>query len=85
MPSFFGFSFVSRQEVIEAQRKLLLIKERQLNDWKRATLAQARAAQEVALAARLAIESPEIDMRDDFDALLREIGYQVARLEEEVV
>ena len=85
MPSFFGFNFVSRQEIIEAQRKLLFIRERQIDDWKRATLTQARAAAEIALAARLAIESPEVDLRDEFDTLLREVSYQVARLEEEVV
>lgn len=81
----FGFSYVSRREIIEAQRKLLAIRERQIEDWKRATLAQARAAMEVALAARIAIDTPEVDLRDEFDGLLREISYQVARLEEEVV
>ena len=85
MVSFLGFRFVSRQEIIDAQRNLLRLREEQLELWKRSTLAEARAAQEVALAARLAIESPEIDMRDEFDTLLQELSYHVARLEEEVV
>ena len=88
MPSFIESlraRYVTKQEVIEAQRKLIAIKDRQIAEWKRACLEQTKASEQVCLAARLALESPEIDLRDDFETLLREIGDQRARLEEQII
>lgn len=85
MPIFFRDRWVTKQEIINAQRALLEIRHREIEEWKRACLAQTRAAVEVALAARIAIESPEIDLRDEFDDLLRELRDQAARLEEQVL
>lgn len=77
--------YVTKNEMIEAQRKLIAIKNHQIAEWQRACLSQTQAAEQVALAARLAIESPEIDLREEFDLLLREIGDQRARLEEQII
>jgi hypothetical protein len=51
----------------------------------RGVLAANRALLEMAIAHRVSIECPEIDIRDDLDALIEKLTDQVAVLEELIV
>lgn len=71
--------FMNRQtEVIEAQ-------EAEIVQLKLAVLANQQAYRDLAVAFRIALEKPEVDLRDDLDLLIRDLSDQVATLEEHFV
>jgi monomeric isocitrate dehydrogenase len=56
-----------------------------IEEWKRLNLQHARSGYDMAVAWRVSMEAPEVDLRDEVDSLVTEWGDQVARLEEQVV
>lgn len=57
----------------------------QIEEWQLLALNAQRAARDIAIAARVAMEKPECDVREEFDGLITELGDSVARLEERIV
>jgi len=66
---------------------VLLIRQREteIEELQRSALALQVAARDLAIAWRLSIEAPEVDLRDDLDALIRDLSDQVAQIQEHVV
>jgi hypothetical protein len=53
--------------------------------WQRNALAAMKATLDLAIAWRVAIERPEVDLRDDLDAMIQNISDEVAQAEEHIV
>lgn len=51
----------------------------------RAVLESHRQALDIAVAWRIALECPEVDLREDIDGLIRRLHDEIAKLEEQVV
>lgn len=56
-----------------------------IEEWQRLTLMTTREAHGMAVAWRLSMETPEIDIRDDVEKVIREYEDQIARLSEQIV
>lgn len=65
--------------------ELALWQNARIDEWKKLNLSHAREGRDMALAWRVSLESPDVDIRDEVDALIVEWSDQVARLEEQVV
>lgn len=74
-----------RFNLLRGMYTLALWQDAQLTEWKKLNLDHARSGRDMVLAWRVSLESPEVDIRDEVDALVTEWSDQVARLEEEVV
>lgn len=72
-------------EMIEGQQKLLEIYRDSIDDWQRRALDAVRLQRELAIAFRVAVEKPEIDIRDDLDKLVSDLSDSIAQLEEQIV
>lgn len=57
----------------------------EIGELQRCVLAHQRAMMDMAIAFRLALESPEIDISDDLDEMIRSLSDDVAKLEEHVL
>ena len=71
--------------VITYQRELIANKDELLRAQQVAILEHQRALLHLAVAFRVAVESPEIDIRDDLDQMIRDLEDGVAQTEEHVV
>ena len=68
-----------------AQKELLARREIEIGELQRCILAHQQAMRDLAVAFRISLESPEIDIRDDLDELIRSLSDDVAKLEEHVL
>jgi hypothetical protein len=58
---------------------------RTIQIWQKAALDTMKSTLDVAVAWRIAIERPEIDLRDDIDSMIAELSDKVAQAEEHIV
>lgn len=72
-------------DILKKQSDLLKCAAKQIDEWQMLALNSQRSTRELAIAFRLAQESPEIDIRDNLDALIRDISDSIASLEEHLV
>lgn len=72
-------------ELIHAQRMLIEMLRAEIRDLHRAGLEGVRSNLQLAIAARVLQETPEVDVREDLDMLIRDLSDQIARLEEQIV
>jgi hypothetical protein len=77
------FSLPAR--ALNEQTALLKNAAQTIDLWQHQALFGYSAALDIALAARLHCEQPDVDIRDGLDATIRELQDQVARIEEIVV
>jgi hypothetical protein len=70
-----------------AEEELLLLRNANetIEYWKRTALDGWGHALDTALAMRISMEKPEVDIRDDVDGLIREIRDRLAQIEEMTV
>jgi hypothetical protein len=66
-------------------RKQLLAAVEMIEQQNQVTLMMARNYADLAVAWRLSMEQPEIDLRDDLDELIRTSLDEIAKLEEQVI
>jgi hypothetical protein len=64
---------------------LIARRDAEIADLQRLALAANRCSLDLAVAFRIALERPEIDIRDDLDILIANLSDQVAKIEEHVV
>lgn len=62
--------------------RLLLVYRKQVEEYKQAALDASRACLDLAVTFRIAMERPEVDLRDTLDVLIRDLQDQVAVMEE---
>lgn len=85
---FFGDSVRNAQllrkaaATLEQQRDLLLEAGATITQWQDLALESQRSARDIAIAFRISMEKPEVDLRDDLDELIRSLSDSVAQLEE---
>ena len=70
---------------IERRDEMLAAAAREIAMWQDLTLETTRQLLENAVAWRISQETPEMDLRDDLDAMIQTLRDQVARLEERIV
>lgn len=68
-----------------SENKLIIEAIRTIDMWQQLALAEKRGARDIAVAFRASLDSPEIDIRDDVDDLIRSLSDQVAKMEEQIV
>lgn len=71
--------------LVTAQKDLLARQEIEIGELQRCVLAHQRAMMDLAVAFRMALESPEIDIREDLDEMIRSLSDDVSKLEEHVL
>ena len=64
---------------------LLGMYRKQVEDYKQVTLELQRAYLDLAVTFRIAMERPEVDLRDTLDALIRDLRDQLSLYEEHVL
>ena len=64
---------------------LLGMYRKQVEDYKQVALELQRAYLDLAVAFRIAMERPEVDLRDELDALIRDLRDQLSIYEEHVL
>jgi hypothetical protein len=67
---------------LDAQRKLLLEAGATILQWQDLALTAQRSARDLAIAFRISVEKPEVDLRDELDSLIQALSDSVAQLEE---
>lgn len=60
-------------------------KDAEIRDLQRLALAANRASLDLAVAWSISLQRPEIDIREDLDALIANLSDQVAKIEEHVL
>ena len=65
--------------------RLLVMYRKQAEDYKQVALELQRAYLDLAVAFRIAMERPEVDLRDELDALIRDLRDQLSIYEEHVL
>lgn len=76
--------FSQMSELLHWQSLLIEAKDLEIAELQRAVLANQQAFRDLAVAFRIAAEQPEIDLREDLDALIRDLSDQLCVLEEHV-
>lgn len=71
--------------VVKLQRELISQKNAEIVVLQRCLLECQRACLDLAIGFRVAVEKPEIDLRDELDAMIRDLSNQIAQIEEHVV
>ena len=66
-------------------RALLLLRQQEVTEWQQIALAANRSSLDLAVAFRIALERPEVDIRDDLDKLILDFRDQVSKMEEHVL
>jgi len=64
---------------------LLRLRDLEIEELQRVALAANRSSLDLAVAFRVALEQPEVDIRADLDALIDNLSNQVAQIEEHVL
>jgi hypothetical protein len=64
---------------------LLAVYRKQVEEYKQVSLELQRAYLDLAVAFRISMERPEVDLRDTLDALIRDLRDQLSLYEEHVV
>lgn len=77
--------FGSAATVIDMQREAIVARDRLLRVYEATILQHQRSMLDLATAFRVSIECPEIDLRDDLDAMIESLSDQIAQTEEHVV
>lgn len=67
---------------VKSHRQEIYERDVEIRDLQRCVLVHQKAMIELAVAFRIALEQPEIDIRDDLESLIRELSDGVAHLEE---
>lgn len=67
------------------ENTLILEAIRTIDMWQQVALSEKRSARDIAIAFRASLDSPDIDIRDDVDALIVSLSDQVAQMEEQIV
>jgi len=75
----------SNDLMVKIQKQLLVSKDAEIAELHRCVLAHQHALRDMAVAFRLALESPEIDIKDDLDEMIRSLSDDVSKLEEHVL
>ena len=65
--------------------RLLLVYRKQVEEYKQVALELQHAYLDLALAFRISMERPEVDLRDTLDALIRDLRDQLSLYEEHVL
>lgn len=68
-----------------SESKLIVEAIRTIDMWQQLALEEKRGARDIAIAFRASLDSPEIDIRDEVDDLIRNLSDQVAQMEEQIV
>lgn len=68
--------------LVDAQNELLKAQDKEIAQWKRLAFVNARAVRDLALTFRVAVEQPEVDVREELDRIAEKYSDQLARLEE---
>lgn len=77
--------FMQMTQLMNQQSDLISLKDAEIEALKLAVLANQQAYRDLAVTFRIALEKPEVDLRDDLDLLIRDLSDQVAALEEHFV
>lgn len=75
---------VEASELIGTQADALVSAAKQIAEWQELALMCQRGTRDLAIAFRVAMETPEVDLRDDLDNLVRDLSDAVATLEEHI-
>ena len=65
--------------------RLLVMYRKQAEDYKQVALELQRAYLDLEVSFRIALERPEVDLRDELDALIRDLRDQLSIYEEHVL
>lgn len=76
---------IEASHAIAEQTLLLGAAARKIDEWQQLALHSQRAARDIAVAWQVAMEKPEIDVRDEVGILVRDLSDNVAALEETVI
>lgn len=68
--------------LVEAQNELLKAQDQEIARWQRLAFVNARAVRDLAVTFRVAVEQPEVDVREELDRIAEKYSDQLARLEE---
>lgn len=71
--------------LLTLQSEMIRERDQLLRIYEAAILHHQRAMLDLATAFRISMETPEIDLRDELDAMIRNLSDQVAQTEEHVV
>lgn len=71
--------------VVGAQREALEAAEREIEYWKKVTLNWMRDYEILAMQFRIAIDQPEVDVREQVDLILDDMKCKIANVEEYVL
>ena len=77
--------FTRAVRVVTAQRDLIETKDKEIAVLRQIILVHQRSLLELAIGFRVALEQPEVDIRDELDAMIQELSYGIAQTEEYVV
>lgn len=78
-------AWFSTHSPLREDEKRLILAVKQIDYWQRYALEECRKSQAIVTAWLVAMEMPEVDLRDDIQGLLRSIDDQIAVLSEEIV
>lgn len=70
--------------LVNMQRELIRRKDAEIADLQRAALATQMATRDIALAWRVSMDSPEIDLRDDVDEMISALSDTICQLQEHI-
>jgi len=77
--------FTRATRTTAAQRDLIYQQTKEIEIYKQIILVHQRTMLELAVGFRVALEKPEIDIRDELDEMIRDLSYGLAQTEEHVV
>ena len=77
--------FTRAIRLVTAQRNLIATKNKEIAVLRQIILVHQRSLLELAIGWRVALEEPEVDIREELDAMIQELSYGVAQTEEYVV
>ena len=77
--------FTRAVRVVTAQRDLIETKNEEIAVLRKIIRVHQGSLLELALGFRVALEKPEVDIRDELDAMIQELSYGIAQTEEYVV
>ena len=72
-------------DALRAQQDELILRRAEIRDLQRLCLANQQTMRDLAIGWRVSMEQPEIDLRDELDALIENLSNTVAQMEEHVL